>query len=129
MQTAAMFLGCPAIFIMGLADSFAVTCGAMAACGLFRGFYEANLHASLFDVVEPRRRSSAVAIMAMVGVLVGSMSPWIMGHCRHVLRGDGLSYAFASLSVIFVIGGLANIAAAVFTFRRDVRRLGNLSAM
>jgi MFS transporter, Spinster family, sphingosine-1-phosphate transporter len=129
MQTASMFLGCPAIFIMGLADSFAVTCGAMTACGLVRGFYEANLHASLFDVIEPRRRASAVAIMAMVGVLIGSMSPWMMGHCRYVFRSDGLSYAFASLSIVFLIGGLAVLAAAIFTFRRDVRQLGSDSAL
>jgi MFS family permease len=128
MQIVSMFLGSPAIFLMGIADGFTVTCGAMAACGLFRGFYEANLHASLFDVIEPRCRASAVATMAMVGILFGSISPWMMGHCRSVFHGDGLSYAFASLSITFIIGGLAVLAAAIFTFRRDVKQLGSVSA-
>lgn len=61
----AMLLGAPAIVFMGFAPALALTCLAMAVFGLFRGLYEANTHAALFDVIAPRFRASAVGNMSM----------------------------------------------------------------
>ena len=121
MQAGALFLGAPAMLFMGVAPSLTATCWAMAGYGICRGLFESNLYASLFDVIEPRFRASAVAVMAMIAVLLGSVSSWLLGQFRDLLQGDGLSYGFASLSTVFVVGGLAMAGAAVFTFRRDAR--------
>lgn len=120
MQSLAMLLGAPAIFLMGTAGGLWGMCAAMIGFGLCRGFYEANTHASLFDVIEPRYRASAVAMMVMLGFLAGSVSPWLLGRMRETaLSAQGLSTGFAALSAAYVIGALAVGAALVFTFDRD----------
>jgi MFS transporter, Spinster family, sphingosine-1-phosphate transporter len=120
MQTTAMLLGAPAIVWMGLAESPLSVYAAMAVFGLFRGLYESNTHASLFDVIEPKYRGSAVGVMVMLAFLVGSVSPWLMGWMRETLEpGKGLSYAFTAYSMAYVIGGLAVAVGLVFFFRKD----------
>jgi len=120
LQTAAMLAGVPAILAMGLAGSLTATWIAMGTLGVFRGLYEANTHASLFDVIPPRYRASAVGVMVMIAFLAGSCSPWLLGQCRDLFpRGAGLSYGFAALSVAYLLGGLAVLAAWRFTFARD----------
>ena len=120
LQSTAMLLGVPAILWMGLAGGLNATWAAMATVGLFRGLYESNTHASLFDVIAPRYRASAVGVMVMLAFLLGSLAPWFLGYCREAFApGRGLSYGFASLSAAYLIGGLAVLAALRFTFRRD----------
>jgi MFS family permease len=120
MQTVTMLLGAPAIVMMGLAQSPLGVYVAMAVFGLFRGLYESNTHASLFDVIEPKYRASAVGVMVMLAFLVGSLAPWLMGYLRGVLEpGQGLSYAFAGYGAAYVIGGLAVGIGLIFFFKHD----------
>lgn len=120
MQTVAILLGAPAIAFMGLAQSPVGVYAAMAVFGLFRGLYESNTHASLFDVIEPKYRGSAVGVMVMLAFLVGSFAPWLMGWLREISEpGKGLSYAFAAYSLAYVIGGVAVAGGLIFFFRKD----------
>lgn len=120
LQTAAMLFGVPAILWMGLAGSVAATWVAMALVGLFRGLYESNTHAALFDVIPPRYRASAVGMTVMIAFLIGSVAPWFLGLCREMFSdGRGLSYGFASLAATYLLGGLAVAAALKWTFHRD----------
>lgn len=120
LQSLAMLLGAPAIFWLGTAGGLWSMCAAMIAFGLCRGLYEANTHASLFDVIEPRFRASAVGIMVMLGFLAGSISPWLLGRMRETAAStQGLSAGFAALSAAYLIGALAVGAALLFTFDRD----------
>lgn len=120
LMTSAMLLGAPVIFLLGRADDLVLACGAMAGFGLFRGLYEANTHAALFEVIAPRFRASAVGIMTMLAFLVGSLSPWLLGRLREThAAGQGLGIGFSSLGAAYFIGGLAVLAAVLFTFRRD----------
>jgi len=120
MQTITMLLGAPAIVWMGMAHSPWAVYTAMAVFGLFRGLYESNTHASLFDVIEPRFRGSAVGVMVMMAFLIGSSAPWLMGSMRsHFPAGEGLAHAFALFSLAYVIGGLAVGVALLFFFKRD----------
>lgn len=120
MMGAAMLLGAPVIFFVGRADSLIVACATMAGFGLFRGLYEANTHAALFQVIAPRHRASAVGIMTMLAFLIGSLSPWLLGRLREASpAGQGLGYGFSCLSGAYLLGGLAVVAAVLFTFQRD----------
>jgi MFS family permease len=120
MQSLSMLLGAPAIFMLGTAGGLGEMCGAMIVFGLCRGFYEANTHASLFDVIEPRYRASAVAMMVMLGFLAGSISPWLLGRMRETAAStQGLAAGFTALSAAYLIGALAVAAALMFTFDRD----------
>ncbi len=120
MMAAGMLMGVPVIFLMGRADSLVVACATMAGFGLFRGLYEANTHAALFEVIAPRHRASAVGITVMLAFLVGSLSPWLLGRLRESHpAGQGLGYGFSALSGAYLLGGLAVLTAVLFTFNRD----------
>ncbi|MBN2296453.1 MAG: MFS transporter [Pirellulales bacterium] len=122
LQAAAMLIGVPTIVWMGLTDSLMSTWIAMACMGLCRGMYESNTQASLFDVIAPRYRASAIAMMTMVAFLFGSTSPWLLGCCCEWFPdGSGLSYGFASLSLVYLIGGLAVLIGLKTTFRHDLK--------
>lgn len=116
-QTAAMFLGALAIVSMSLGATVWAACAGMALFGLFRGFYESNTHASLFEVIEPKYRSSAVGAMVMMAFLIGAVAPWLMGLLCD--RGLTLSSVFAGYSMAYVIGGLAVGLAWLVFYRRD----------
>jgi len=120
LQATAMLLGVPTIVWMGLSGSLVGTWLATAALGLCRGLYEANTHAALFDVIPPRYRASAVAMMTMVGFLIGSLSPGLLGQCRTLFgQEQGLSYGFAGLAGAYLIGGIAVLIAVLKTFKKD----------
>jgi MFS transporter, Spinster family, sphingosine-1-phosphate transporter len=118
-----MLLGAPTIAWMGLAGNLTATWLAMAGVGFCRGLYESNTQASLFDVIAPRYRASAVAMMTMLAFLAGSTSPWLLGWCRGAFGdGAGLSYGFAALSLAYLLGGLAVLVALKTTFPQDSRK-------
>ncbi|MCX7045412.1 MAG: MFS transporter [Candidatus Sumerlaeota bacterium] len=120
MMCGAMLLGAPVIFLMGCGRQLELVCAAMAGFGLFRGLYEANTHAALFEVIAPRHRASAIGITVMLAFLAGSLSPLFLGHLRQTFpAGQGLGYGFCALSGAYVLGGLAVMAAVIFTFNRD----------
>lgn len=110
-------------FTLGRAGTLAGACAAMAGFGLFRGLYEANTHAALFQVIAPRHRASAVGVMTMLAFLAGSLSPWLLGRLREShADGLGLGYGFSALSGAYLVGGLALLVAVLFTFQRDYYR-------
>ncbi len=123
LMAAALLLAVPAIYFMGALGSLAGVCAAMAAFGFLRGVYEANTHAALFEVVAPRQRASAVGGMSMLAMLIGSLAPWVMGKLRESQPpGQGLAIGFSGLSAVYLLGGLAVVAAVIFTFKRERRR-------
>ena len=120
LQAVAMTLGVPSIVLMALAPSLVMTCVGLALFGFFRGLYESNTHAAMFDVIEPRHRASAVAITVMMAFLVGSTSPWLLGKSRELFGpAHGLSYGFAGLSLAYLIGAAAVTTARVAFFKHD----------
>jgi MFS family permease len=116
-QTGTMLLGAVAIVSMGLGTTVRAACTGMALFGLFRGLYESNTHASLFEVIEPRYRASAVGAMIMTAFLAGGTAPWLMGELCD--RGLSLSSVFAGYSLAYVVGGLAIGVALLVFYRRD----------
>jgi MFS family permease len=120
MMTVAMLAGAPMILLLGLSPQATGVYVAMAAFGLCRGLYECNTHAALFDVIEPRYRGSAVAIMVMVGFIIGSQSPWLLGwFADHFGAARGLALGFSTFAGVYALGGLAVGAAWLWTAHRD----------
>ena len=120
LQCASMLIGVPVIYLMGKTDSLTVVCAAMFLFGAMRGLYEANTQASVFDVVEPRMRSSLVGLMVMTAFLIGSLSPLLLGKLQDIYGpAEGISRGFVFLSFSWLLGGTAVLICALFTFRRD----------
>ena len=97
-QILALLAGAPCLVMTGFAPT-AVGMVAMAALyGVFRGFFEVNTHASLFDVIAPAYRSTAVGIFTVFAFVVGGVSGIVMGRSRRstactALRSGSPSWA------------------------------------
>ena len=87
--------------------------------GLFKGFYDANIWASLFDVMPPEARGRAVGLMNMVGWLGGGTAPVLIGYLAQSL---GLGGAIASAGYVYIAGGALLATAALVFAPRDVAR-------
>ncbi len=115
-QSVALLLGAPFIFIMGFADNQAITYGALGMFGFMRGVYDSNIFASLYEVVKPSIRSSSTGFMLMFAFLMGAFAPLILGVLKPTL---GLSVSFSSLSLFYVLGAMLIFIGVRFWFNKD----------
>lgn len=116
-QMGAMFLGAMAILYMSWASTVLAACTGMGLFGLFRGLFESNTHASVFEVIEPKYRSSAVGAMVMMAFLVGATGPLLMGELCD--RGFSMSFVFANYSAAYFLGGAAVALGLLVFYHRD----------
>ena len=105
---AGLALAAPFIAWMAYAPSLAVCCVAMALFGVFRGVYDSNLMASLFDIIPQKYHASGAGIMLSFAFVFGSTSPVVLGFLKDSFSS---STGLASLAA-FYLGGAAVIAVA-----------------
>jgi sugar phosphate permease len=115
-QMLGLLCGVPFIYMMGMSNTPALCFIGMGIFGLFRGIYESNLYATLFEVVAPRLRSSAVGGMICGAFLVGALSPVIMGALKKSL---GLGISLAGLSGVYLLSGIFLLIAWAYFYSRD----------
>lgn len=90
----------PFLIITGWTPSVRVLIGAMIGFGFCKGIYESNIWASLYDVVRPELRATAVGFMNSLGWLGGGLAPLAMAAgARHFGMGPCLS----ATSAIYVM--------------------------
>ena len=118
-QSCALFLGAPALVFMAYAPSVATTWLAVAVYGVFRGFFEVNTHASLFDVVAPKHRSTAVGLLNMLAFFFGGLSGILMGHLSKSDGVAGFERGFALMGGVYAVAGCLMLVSFLFTFKRD----------
>ncbi len=112
-----LLAGAPFIYLMGKSGSLSVLYVALVLFGLFRGVYEANLWASVYDIIEVRYRSAATGFMLSFGLVIGALAPYILGVLKPVF---GLANGFACLSAVYVCSGLFILLAVLFFYRTDM---------
>lgn len=111
-----LLLGAPFIYLMTRGTSEWFCFAMLGLFGLFRGIYDSNLFASLFDVIKPQYRATATGLMLSFAFLVGSFSPTVLGYLKSRF---GLPFGLASLSVSYVLGGAIILAACTLFFNKD----------
>jgi MFS family permease len=74
-QAVGLMLGVPFIFIAGWTLSVPLVIVSLTGFGYFKGLYDANIWASLHDVVPPEQRASAVGLMNSLGWIGGGLAP------------------------------------------------------
>lgn len=117
-QALGVFCGAPFVVLCGLTDSTAMLIFALTAWGFFKGLYDANIFASLFDVVPPETRGSAAGWMNTVGWLGGGgTAPIVIGW---IAQDTGLGVAIALAAGVYVFAGLALVVGFSVFARRDV---------
>ena len=119
LQFTAMFLGAPMLVWFGFAPSIAACFAATTLYGAFRGVYEANTQASAFDVVRPEHRSTVVALADLLAMLLGSLSPLLIGAMSDRMGLAGFEWGFALMGGAYVIGACAMMGAFFLTFEKD----------
>ena len=113
-QAIGLTLGVPFIFLAGWTLSVPVVIVALIGFGYFKGLYDANIWASLHDVVRPERRASAVGLMNSLGWIGGGIAPVAIAAASERF---GMSACISANSAIYLF-----VAALLFYgIRRHMR--------
>ena len=91
------------IFLTGWTISLPVLIAAMIGFGLFKGFYDANIWASLYDVVKPERRATAVGLMNSIGWFGGALAPTAIAFAA---QRYGMSACLSANALIYLLVGV-----------------------
>ena len=118
-QVVAMLCGAPCLVAIGFVPSAAAMVAMTAAYGVFRGLFEVNTHATLFDVMPARYRSTSVGIFTVFAFLFGGLSGVLMGALSQRYGVRGFEVGFGLMGAAYVVGALVMLFAFFFTFRRD----------
>ena len=118
-QALALLCGAPMLVLIGLAPSFAGLLVAASAYGVFRGFFEVNTHASLFDVVPPQFRSTAVGLLNMIAFFFGGLSGVAMGALSQKWGVRGFEIGFGVMAGTYAIGAALMAFSFFFTFKKN----------
>lgn len=109
-QAAGVFGGAPFVALCGISQSVPVLIAALTAWGFCKGLYDANIFASMFDVVRPEARGTAAGFMNTAGWLGGgATAPFLVGL---IARDHGLGAGIAMASVVYILAGVFLLAAA-----------------
>ena len=125
-QASGLLAGAGFVFLVGTTDRLGHLLTGMALFGFCKGLYDANIFASLFDVVETRARSTAAGIMNTAGWGGGALGPltvgWISQHGRHASEMANMSEAIARCSIVYLVSAGLLVAAALIYEKRQQRR-------
>lgn len=108
--------GAPFVLLCGQTRSVVWLMIALTAWGLFKGFYDANIFASVFDVIRPEARGTAAGFMNMVGWFGGgATAPVVIGF---LAERFGFGLAISSTALVYLAAAVFLCAAGV-AFGRD----------
>jgi len=115
-QALGLLLGAPFIYAIGMSATPTAIYIALAGFGFFRGVYDSNIFASLYEVIEPRYRASASGLMLMFAFLTGALAPYLLGVLKPTL---GLARGLSWLSVSYVFASACIFLALLFFFHKN----------
>ena len=125
-QALGLLVGAGFVARVGLTDSVGVLIFAMVCFGLCKGFYDAGIFASLYDVIPARSRASAAGVMNTVGWIGGAaatrLAGWYADHGAQGTAVANLSHFVAWGGLIYLVGGVVLLLLVVFFAGRDVLR-------
>lgn len=101
-QAIGLLAGVPFIFISGWTQSVPMLVFALAGFGYFKGLYDANIWASLHDVVPARVRATAVGVMNAFGWIGAGFAPIAIALAS---ERYGMSAAISASSIVYLLVG------------------------
>jgi MFS family permease len=119
-QSLGLILGAPFVYWAGSTETLPVFVAALLGAGLCKGIYDANIFASLFDVVAPEDRGTAAGLMNSVGWTGGWLAPAVVGHISEYYgqsaelasTSRGLSVAIGLNAAVYLLVGILALFAA-----------------
>ncbi len=115
-QSLGLLGGVPFLFFAGHTRVVPVLLAALVGFGFFKGVYDANIWASLYDVVPTHRRGSALGIMNSLGWLGGGTAPVVIALAA---QRYGMGAAISATASIYLVLGLALFTAGHALSRRQ----------
>jgi MFS family permease len=120
-QAAGVLCGAPFVAWCGMTRSVTSLVIALTLWGFCKGMYDANIFASMFDVVRPEARGTAAGFLNSVGWLGGGGSaPVVIGF---IARDNGLSAGITAASVVYLMACVLLLIAAAFFVKNDSERM------
>jgi MFS family permease len=108
-QAIGLFFGIPFLFFTGWAASISGVVLGMICFGYCKGIYDANIFASLYDVVAIRQRGMAAGLMNSLGWLGGGFAPVAIA----IAAGRyGMGASISGTALVYFISGLLMLCAA-----------------
>lgn len=98
-QAWGLFCGVPFLLLSGFATTVAVILAAMIGFGIFKGIYESNVWAALYDVIPIERRGAAVGVMNSLGWLGGAAAQLSIGLAS---QRFGISACLSATAIIYL---------------------------
>jgi sugar phosphate permease len=120
-QAAGVLCGAPFVAWCGMTLSVPSLIIALTAWGFCKGMYDANIFASLFDVVRPEARGTAAGFLNSMGWLGGGgAAPVVIGF---IARDRGLSAGITAASTVYLLACALLLIAAAFFVKKDIWQL------
>ncbi len=114
-QSIGLMMGVPFIFLAGWTLSIPILILALIGFGYFKGLYDANIWASLHDVVNPKNRATAVGFMNSIGWFGGGIAPIAIAYAS---TKYGMSTSISTTSALYLVFGLL----LIFGIRKFMRK-------
>jgi MFS family permease len=108
-QALGLFLGIPFLFLTGWAGSVPLVILGMIGFGYCKGIYDANIFASLYDVVPIPQRGIAAGLLNSLGWLGGGFAPVIIALAS---RRYGMGPSISGTASVYLLSGLLMLAAS-----------------
>ena len=114
-QCLGLLCGVPFLFLTGWTLSIPVLVTAMTCFGFFKGLYDANIFASLYEVVRVEVRAVAAGILNSLGWLGAGFAPVIVARASESI---GMSACLSATSVIYLVCAVLLARAAIAQSRQ-----------
>lgn len=109
-QAMGLLCGAPFVALCGLTRSVGWLIAGLLCWGFFKGLYDANIFAALFDVIEPEARGTATGLMNLIGWLAGGgTAPLVVGL---IATRHNLGFAIAITASVYGAGAVLLFTAA-----------------
>ena len=108
-QALGLFLGIPFLFFTGWAASIPAVVLGMIGFGYCKGLYDANIFASLYDVVAVRRRGIAAGMLNSLGWFGGGFAPVAVALAANRY---GMGPSISGTAFVYCLSGLLMLLAA-----------------
>jgi MFS family permease len=118
-QALGLFLGIPFLFFTGWAASVPAVVLGMIGFGYCKGIYDANIFASLYDVVAVKQRGIAAGMMNSLGWLGGGFAPIVIALAA---AKYGMGASISGTAAVYLISGLLMLLAARRTILNPSKR-------
>ncbi|GMW00685.1 MAG: MFS transporter [Candidatus Hydrogenedentota bacterium] len=116
-QAVGVLCGAPFVYLCGVTQELATLVIVLTCWGFCKGLYDANIFASIYDVIPANARGMAAGLMNCIGWLAGGgTAPIIVGALAD--RYD-LGTAIAVTSCMYVLAGIVLMLGALLFIKKD----------